>query len=455
MTWKRIPISDIDLEKDIITGIITNTHFLKEISQIYSQDIFQISYAKIIIKWCIDYYDNYGECPNSNIQEIFNGYKRKQNTDESQIELIEKFLSNLSDKYVKGNTEYHIDIAEKYFRKRKINILKEKLGMLLLENRIEECEKEIGDYKRPAMITTTGVDIIHGNINQILNQENEILFQFPGHLGEMISPFTREDFVGIAAPMKRGKTFWLIELGIKGMMRGNKVLFYSLESSEQKIIKRIYQNLLGESNKEREIEWPYFNEDTIEYKTITKKGITQPQILKKKKQIQTMINEGFWVACFPTYSINVDDIKIHLDNLQYYENYVPDIIIVDYADILGPEKNSSKEERHKLNNTWLALRGLAQERKVLMITGTQLTKATFNRDANEEDIAEDIRKLAHVTHMIALNQSREDKKKSIMRVSMLVVRDDQFYVDEEMVVLECKEIGKPYLDARWKKDVKL
>ena len=56
--------------------------------------------------------------------------------------------------------------------------------------------------------------------------------------------------------------------------------------------------------------------------------------------------------------------------------------------------------------------------------------------------------------MIALNQNKDDKKKNIMRLNMLAIRDEEFHIGEEIVVLECKYIGKPFLDARWKKDVK-
>ena len=349
-SWKRQSITDIETEKEIITGIITNTQYLKEIQQIYSPDIFQISYAKIIVRWCFDYYTKYNKAPDSNIQGLYEGYLNSQNADETQVELIGKFLSNLSEGYEKKvNVEYVIDKAEKYFRKRKIEILREKLGLLLIENRIDESELEIGSYKRPARPSTIGIDIIHGNINKLLNEEEEMLFQFPGVLGEMVSPFYREDFVAIAAPMKRGKTLWLSEMGLKGMMRGFKIIFYSFESSEFRMIKRIYQNLLGETRIKKEIKFSFFNENNeIEYKKILKKGINRNKISKKKKQLEKMLNSSFWLACFPTYSMNVEDIKIHLDNLEHYNKFIPDIIIIDYADILAPERNSSKEERHNI-----------------------------------------------------------------------------------------------------------
>ncbi len=131
------------------------------------------------------------------------------------------------------------------------------------------------------------------------------------------------------------------------------------------------------------------------------------------------------------------------------------MIIIDYADILAAEQHmQSREERHKLNATWGGLRSLAQEKKCLVVTGTQTLRSTFKKDISEADIAEDIRKLAHVTHMFALNQNKEDKKRGVMRVGALVLRDDDFHIDNEVIALQCLAIGKPCLDSKWKYKVK-
>ena len=457
LSWKRSTVADSDIEKEIVTGLITDSQYLKEIQSIYSPELFQIPFSKTIARWCFEYYNKYKKAPEADIQELFEAWSNGKNIDESQVELIEKFLSNLSDEYEKkSNIKYHIDKAEKYFRKRNIEIHREKLSLLLIEDRVDEAEKQIGTFKRIARPETVGIDIIYDKIEKYFTEEEDVILQFPGALGELFGPFCRQDFVGIAAPMKRGKTFICQEIGIRGLMRDLSIAYFDIESGANKILKRIYQGFLGESKTEKVISIPYFDkEGYIEYNVVQKKGITVSAVRKKRKQLQRMLRPNkFRLLSYPTYSINVDDIKLTLDNLDHYEKFIPDIIIVDYADILGVERYSSKEERHKLNATWGALRGLAQERNCLVVTGTQLNKATFNRDANEEDIAEDIRKLAHVTHMIALNQNKEDKKKGIMRISTLVARDTDYYVDSQVIALECKAIGKPILDARWAKNVK-
>ncbi len=316
-------------------------------------------------------------------------------------------------------------------------------------------EKEIGKFKRMERPKTVGIDIIRDNVNAILFSEEDKLFEFPGDAGKLIGEICRGDYILIAAPMKRGKSWWLQEFGLRALMQELNVVFYSLEMSQKKMLRRIYQYFLNSPRNDTKIEnYPYFTRNNeIKHKEIQKIGISGEKIQKKKKQIEQMISSSFRLCVASTGSINVDDVKIQLDNMEHYNNFIPDVIVIDYADIMAPEKGSVKEERHKLNETQKALRGLAQERNCAVITATQTDRSTFKRNIEEDTIAEDIRKLAHATHVIALNQNREDKRNNIMRVGVLVKRDDNFLTDDEVVVLQCLEIGKPCLDSRWAKKI--
>ncbi|MCK9281510.1 MAG: hypothetical protein M0P71_12870 [Melioribacteraceae bacterium] len=447
---------DVDVEKEIITGLITDPRYTIEILPIFKKELLQIPFAKTVSKWCFDYYQKYKKAPGSDIQGMYDTYCNDNKADPAQIELIGKFLSGLSTRYEKANNvKYKVDKAELYFQAREVEILKDSLSVLLVNNKIKDAHKAIAEFKRTERAQTIGIDIVRDNILNILFAEDDNLFDFPGDLGKMFGTICRQDYILIAAPMKRGKSFWLAEFGLRGLMRGLNIIYYSLEMSEKKMLNRIYQYFLGESRIEKTIEhFPFFTkENEIDYKELFKKGLSAGAIQKKRKQIEGMLSgNSFRLCCYPTGSINVKDIKTHLSNLEHYNKFIPDIIIVDYADIMSPE-SGDKEHRQKLNATQEALRGLAQEKNCVVISATQTDRSTFKKNIEEDTIAEDIRKLAHATHVMALNQSREDKKNSIMRVSMLVARDDEFHVDDEVIVLECRSIGKVCLDSKWAKNV--
>jgi hypothetical protein len=62
--------------------------------------------------------------------------------------------------------------------------------------------------------------------------------------------------------------------------------------------------------------------------------------------------------------------------------------------------------------------------------------------------------MAHVTHMIALNQSRAEKERNQMRVKQIAIREGT-PAFKQAVVLQCLEIGRAVLDSRLEDQVDL
>jgi hypothetical protein len=138
----------------------------------------------------------------------------------------------------------------------------------------------------------------------------------------------------------------------------------------------------------------------------------------------------------------------------YYEKFVPDVIIIDYADIIAPTKGFRGEYRHQIDDIWKRLRRMAQERNALVATVSQSDRAGFFEDVTEVHVAEDIRKLAHVTCMLGLSQKKEEKDLGIMRVGQIAIREGKSVTDQA-VVLYSYDIGRAVLDSRFKSEVDL
>lgn len=448
------------VEKDIIIGLIVSDRFIKEISPIIKNKHFKTNYVKIISKWCLEYYRQYGKAPYTDIQKIFKAKTKEKNVDEDNAELIEKFLININTKFSElesFNEQYLIDEAEKYLKKRDLEILAEDIDALLVNNKIEKAEQIISSYNRVEKLRNEYIDVLNDDkkvIRELLDEENEI-FRFPGALGQMVGPICRADFVSFIAPMKRGKTHHLINFAVRASLLQLKVLFVSMEMPMKQLLTRFYQNFLGETRKPKNVEIPYFDEDnSLQMKTVERKGLKVSNAIKKMKKLEIMIKSGgLNLVCYPSRGTNIADLKNEINNLAHYKKFYPDVVIIDYLDILAPEPFSSRDVRHRIDETWSTARGLAQEINGIVVTASQGTRKTFQKDIDEEGVAEDIRKLAHVTHMIALNQSKEDKRSGIMRMAMLSAREEEFFTDDEVVVTYQYGIGKAYLDSRWKKDV--
>ena len=129
------------------------------------------------------------------------------------------------------------------------------------------------------------------------------------------------------------------------------------------------------------------------------------------------------------------------------EGFIPDVIVIDYADILAPE-DPRQQPRDQVNETWKALRRLSQERHCLVIAPTQANAASYDKWVQGmHNFSEDKRKLAHVTGMLGLNQTEEEKALHVMRLNWIVLRESPFNAQQCLWVGQCLEIGRAFYCA--------
>jgi hypothetical protein len=203
------------------------------------------------------------------------------------------------------------------------------------------------------------------------------------------------------------------------------------------------------------IEMPYFNEIEegkfeARLKREKRNAVDPSRIKEEQKILKKRLRGGdIIMKALPAYSATVEDIEAIIDTLEHYANFIPDVIIIDYADIIAPSRGFRGEYRHQLDDIWKKLRGMAQRRNCLVCTATQADKSTFDTDIKETHVPEDIRKLAHVTDMIALNQTVEEAKNGIVRVSQIAIREGRRQF-QQAIVLQCLDIARPCVDSRLK-----
>jgi len=141
----------------------------------------------------------------------------------------------------------------------------------------------------------------------------------------------------------------------------------------------------------------------------------------------------------------------HLDNLEYYDNFVPDVVVIDYADLMV--STVSKEYRHQLDDIWATLRRIATERDIAVLTATQSNRSGARQDVEESSVAEDLRKLAHVTRMVGLNRNEFDRKHGIIRLRVLADREGDAKEYTDLLVLCCLDLCRFHMDSMLLEDV--
>jgi len=149
-------------------------------------------------------------------------------------------------------------------------------------------------------------------------------------------------------------------------------------------------------------------------------------------------------------TLSIKQIKALLDIWEKQDDFVPDVIVIDYADLLVAE--GRVEFRHQQNEIWKGMRNLSQERHCLVLTATQADANSYEQNRLKlKNFSEDKRKYAHVTACYGLNQDTKDREKKIgiMRINEIVIREGDFSNSSEVTVLQKLERGRPFLSSYW------
>ena len=457
---------DLDYERKLIANMILSTDFLKEISSILNIKHLKSHYTQTVAEWVLEYYEEFSEAPGKNIQDIY-FQKKIALISEEDSDMVATFLSNLSTDFGKqlNNVGFSVKEAIHYLKMRSLEFTNKKISECLTSNNVEEAEKCVSEYDRIELNSIKGINVLT-DIDSIQNaflDKDEHLFMFPGIIGEVLGYFDRGDFISYAAFAKRSKTTNLLYAMQQAVLAGRKVVFISLEMTENQVLRRIWESISGYPRKSQEIVIPEFvtlnNEKVsegkkygIKYNKIYREGfpIERGVLAKIIEQTLQYIREGD-IKLITTQGIGIKDINNILNNLNNYENFIPDVVFLDYADLLIPDRYQ-KDYRQQLNDIWISLRNMAKERNIALFTVTQFNRGGANNDGNEEQIAEDIRKIAHVTKMIAINQTKKERFEGIMRLSILAQREGAWTTDH-VLCLSCLDIAKPILDSRMANEV--
>jgi len=146
-----------------------------------------------------------------------------------------------------------------------------------------------------------------------------------------------------------------------------------------------------------------------EQKTITFKQMPLP--IDKIKDIDgTLI-----IKEYPTKSASTQTLKNHIEKLRK-RGIEPDMILVDYADLLRPVR-SSGEKRHELEETYEGLRGLAQTYEIPIWTASQTNRGGLNAEViTMEAISEAFNKCFVADFIFSLSRTVQDKQANKGRI---------------------------------------
>jgi hypothetical protein len=324
----------------------------------------------------------------------------------------------------------------------------------------------------------------------------EPIFTLPQELGRLMNKtLTKNSLVAFLGRNKVGKSHWLLYLARMARNQGKFVIYISAgDMTRKQCEKRILQsdahttNFRDDLDKQRIpyidckknqmgqcLECPTtitllneFNElaedpemkdgyepctkchdkrfeQTVVYKRVSRPLMTEELAIEVQDKWRKSGKTGILhVESRPNSSLTCDEFKSIVKlACRQYKKPNPDVIILDYADIMA---NEERDPRESTNKKWKFLRACADDFECLVITATQPNADAFSfDDLTQQNFSEDRRKFDHVTAFYAINQKPEERLKSIWRIAALNMREFSFQESHQALCYGCLALGTPHL----------
>lgn len=346
----------------------------------------------------------------------------------------------------------------------------------------------------------------------------EELFRFPGALGYYMAPLLRKKLIAYMAPPKRGKSWWLLFSAITAVMNKLNVAVFSLEMDRDEVIERLVMMLLArevttganekymlpvvdciknqngtcekacrtsaeeailddDGNTPEYFDFPHTtceacrpdwendyragNKPTdFEYapwmEEITKASLSPKEVRLAFENFKMHFGEdSLKIFTHRINTLTVKELEEELDEQERLFGWVPDVLVIDYADIMKKE-GYNDQRRMQLGNIWENLSGITKERNVLTFTASQGNRGSTQKTAmDQSDIAEDFSKVMVVDGLITINENNLDKVKVkkdkywqrqvLQWIAHRYKRDLKEW--EKCVTLNCLSLGQIALDS--------
>jgi replicative DNA helicase len=302
-------------------------------------------------------------------------------------------------------------------------IIKSTLG-ILAENALRAAEQDAPKLDDVAKSITDLYGTISGRLKEkgefLLGQATERIRENPAiekiPMGLRASDRVLGGGLGkgelgiMIAPSGYGKSHFLVTVGANALRVRKNVMHVSLEISKRNLISR----------------YEAFNTKIPKGDLYNCSG----RVVEKLLRLRRLVQADVYVMEFPTRSLSVNQLRSVLTQTTVAKNFYPDLLIVDYGDILKPEglgKEATMYSQQKV--IFEQLRGIAQEFDLPIWTASQANKNALGKEiVTIKDIAESFGKVQVADVVGALCQTEQEQQEHRGRFYWEKVRETKGHV---------------------------
>ena len=395
---------DLPFQEFLLASLMSDVVFLRSHSAVLKPEYFDSEILGGIAEAALTFFDNHGKCPDygSMCEEV-----KKVQAPGRKLGEYKDRLKRVFNR-VGSNTKYYQQKACDFAKRQAVmGVLRN--GMATLEAGPDGYDDVLGQLNEAMKIgrATGKANSYFGAIKKRakayqtkVDHKGRLTTGIPSLDMCTHGGLARGELAFIMAPPKRGKSTFLINIGVSSILAGRNVLHVSLEMREKTVAARYDSRFTGES-----------------LLNIQKRPKAFYQAMRK---IRAHVDSRLHIIEFPTKGATVSDIRrtaCEIDKLG--------AVIVDYADLVRPQRHRN-ERRFELSEVYEDLRRMAGELDVPVWTATQASRqALKSKHIGLEFISECFDKGAIVDLAMSMCQTYEEIRGDEARIYVMANRIGQ------------------------------
>tara|TARA_R110001583_G_scaffold73623_6_gene204809 strand:+ start:22846 stop:24156 length:1311 start_codon:yes stop_codon:yes gene_type:complete len=391
-----------NIQRSILYLLKSDKDFYLQIVNLVRPEYFEFPSHTKIFETVREHYEKYNKLPTDDfiLQDVKSKLGPRENVSDYEDELT--YIGNL-DTSTTNNPDYMLDIVEGFAKKEAMKSAIAQSISLIKEDRVEEVEALV----RKALLINRDVDTgqdyfsdLLGRWDRIFNKKTETKYKtiLPSINKSLEGGLGSKEMAMVVAPPGVGKSLFLVNQGVHSMIEGRKVLYISLEMSEDKIAQRF---------------------DSI-MTLVPQFKLKDPANQLTVKERLELFQEEFpgsqlVIKEFPTQQASINTIRNLLVQLKNYDEFEPDLLIVDYLELLRPTREIQQEYQAQ-QRIAEELRGVAMEQNFLVWTATQTNRqGRLVKVITDAELGDSYGKIRTCDFAMSLNQSEEEFDQGKMR----------------------------------------
>ena len=426
------------LQENILTLLCYDEN-AKIIAAVVNPKNFDGDYGEIAAR-AIGYINQYGKPPKDHVADLMED--KLNDKDPNKAEVYRRILEGIKSSYEGLNKQYVMDKLMAWVRQQELkqtildcaeyyqsDSLSDDTEELVakIENRLAQGLKKQTNIFDPGTFlgSAQSLDFLHNPVETFPTGVKELdKFQ--------IGPTRKELFVFLGLA-KAGKSAALAHMARFTLMQRYKVCHVTLELSEKRMSQRYYQSFFGMPKRRGQYSLTNIELDELNRVTGLKRVALNPAHTLEDHDIDKFLASKMaaWgqkfgnlvIKEFPDGTLTMPMLKAYLDGMEAHAGFVPDLLIVDYADKM---KLDAKNYRHDISQIYVNLRGLGVERNMAILTASQANRAGVGQDViDSSNVAEAWDKIAIADTVITYSQTRFEKEFGVARLYVSNNRNDK------------------------------